>query len=213
MEWVNKMYFDIWEGIDKKYKILKIDSIFFTQEENFFLLNQNNISDKAIIKFYSCFSQWKLHWKNKDNINIHIEGIIELQPLEEIFAGHWDETWADTWEGTEIAEDMVGFRPLDSFYEGTGIVGFYINRFDKQGLYLYKEEGEPEPLHVDFEGYLKLLALSKGFGWWQNALIEISTGVHQPNTDSFRENMPEIFPEFNWEEFVALYQTVRIDKK
>lgn len=68
------------------------------------------------------------------------------------------------------------------------------------------------PLHVDFNGYLQLLKMSRGYGWWQNALVEISTGAHQPNTDAFREEMPKLFPDFSWEKFSELYQSVRMDK-
>jgi hypothetical protein len=54
--------------------------------------------------------------------------------------------------------------------------------------------------------------MSKGFGWWQNALVEIHSGNPMPNVASFKEKMPLIFPDFSWDAFAALYEEVRIDK-
>ncbi|MNJ90964.1 hypothetical protein D3C87_86040 [compost metagenome] len=207
LEWADEVYFSIWEDVDSKSKILKIDNRFLNQDEDLVLKNIKDITDLTLIKFYSCFKWWKMHWVNRDSFNVKVEGTFEFIHIEEVM-----QDWDDDFGGNSWAPDMKGFRPFDMFYEMEGQVGFFVGRPDKKGLYLSKTDGETQPLHVDFEGYLKLLTLSKGFGWWQNALIEISTGVHQPNTDSFRENMPKIFPEFNWDEFVALYQSVRIDK-
>ena len=215
-EWFDQLYDDMQKSLFSKKDIIWINS--FTAIDSCIgaqNIKSDQISDANIILFYEFTNGLKITWetKEKKKITFKAEGTFNLLPLEEVLTDNWDDSWADTWAGTEEAEAMVGFRPLDMFYESAGSVGFYVNRTDKTGLYLYKEEGVPEPLHIDLEAYLKLLAMSKGYGWWQNALVEISTGVHQPNTDSFRENMPKIFPEFNWDEFVALYESLRIDKQ
>jgi hypothetical protein len=80
-----------------------------------------------------------------------------------------------------------------------------------KGLFLFSDS-ELHPLHIKFYGYIKLLEIFKGFGWWQNALVQISTGKHQSSVDSFKEKMPQIFPNFNWDQFVALYESLRINK-
>ncbi|MNY12124.1 hypothetical protein D3C86_1451910 [compost metagenome] len=168
----------------------------------------DQIEDKCIRTFYKAVDKWSVNWKVvKKKLKFEAEGIFNFLPLEQVM-----QDWDDDFGGNSWAPDMKGFRPFDMFYEMEGQVGFFVGRPDKKGLYLSKTDGETQPLHVDFEGYLKLLTLSKGFGWWQNALVQINTGITQPNVAGFKENMPKIFPEFNWDEFVALYQSVRIDK-
>ena len=167
-----------------------------------------NIEDKNISRFYKCFNWWKFSWKTKPTLDIKAEGTFEIISFERVMSATWD----DDLGANDWAPDMKGFRPLDMFYDSDGFVGFYIGREDKKGLYLVHSDSSVSPLHIDFDGYLKLLGMSKGFGWWQNALVEIATGAHQPNVDSFKENMPKIFPEFNYEEFKSLYESLRIDK-
>ncbi len=155
-----------------------------------------------------CCKLWKFNWKTKAKNEVNAEGTFDFLPIERLLYD-WDEEFG----GNDWAPDMKGFRPLDMFYESAGCVGFFVNREDKLGLYLYKFDGETHPLHIDFDGYLKLLGLSKGFGWWQNALVEISTGEHQPNVDDFKEKMPQIFPDFSYDKFIKLYESLRIDKQ
>lgn len=163
--------------------------------------------DKSIIRFYSFFNWWKFHWVTTDHFKFKAEGTFEFTEFKNLLVNQDEDNGANDW-----ALDMKGFRSLDNFYDSNGFVGFFINRPDKKGLYLIHSDSSMSALNVDFEGYLKLLAMSKGFGWWQNALVQISTGEHQPNVDSFKEKMPQIFSNFNWDEFVETYESLRIDK-
>ena len=160
------------------------------------------IIDTHINYLYSFFNWLNIEWKHsKENGNIRF---VTYQQL--IY--DWDiEFGANDW-----APDMKGFRPLDMFLESAGCVGFFIGREDKQGLYLYKFDGETIPLYIHFEGYLKLLEHTKGYNWWQNALVQLHTGIPQPNVSKFREVMPTIFPNFNWDHFAQLYESLRIDR-
>lgn len=202
--WLLGFYNPIWESIKDKMDLLEVDNIMpFAKQGDF--SKYGEIKDKTILRFYKCLNWWKLSWKTKTNPKI--EGTFEFIPFERIISNSWD----DDLGGNDWAPDMKGFRPLDMFYNSDGFVGFYIGRNDKKGLYLVHSDSSISPLNIDLEGYLNLLGLSKGFGWWQNALVEISTGIDQPNVDSFKENMPKIFPEFNYEEFVSMYNSLRLD--
>lgn len=206
-EWFINIYTPIWNSIKDKMDSLEIDNIIpLAQEIDF--SKYKDIEDKNILRFYRCLDWWKFSWKSKPELDVKAEGIFEIISFERVMNDAWD----DDLGGNDWAPEMKGFRPLDMFYDSDGFVGFYIGREDKKGLYLVHSDSSVSPLHVDFEGYLKLLSLSRGYGWWQNALVEISTGKNQPNVDSFKDNMPKIFPEFNYEEFKNLYDSLRIDK-
>ncbi|GGG23333.1 hypothetical protein GCM10011344_25100 [Dokdonia pacifica] len=211
-EEIENWFFDIYDSIvpiiRAKEKILDIDSNYGRAESQINDTQEKIVLDQNIIAFYNCNKFWKSHWKTKSELNFKAEGTFDFITFERVMSNSWD----DDLGGNDWAPDMKGFRPLDLFYDSDGFVGFYVEREDKKGLYLVHSDSSVSPLHIDFEGYLKLLSISRGFGWWQNALVEISTGKHQPNVDSFKENMPKIFPDFKYEEFKELYESLRIDK-
>ena len=51
--------------------------------------------------------------------------------------------------------------------------------------------------------------MARGFGWWQNVVVELATGAAQPNAADFRAQMPELF-ELDMDAFAALYEQVRL---
>lgn len=206
-EWFKNLYGPIWNSIRDKTGSLEIDNIVPRAKEIDFS-KYKDIEDKNILRFYRCLDWWKLSWKSKSELDVKAEGIFEFISFERVMNDAWD----DDLGGNDWSPEMKGFRPLDLFYDSDGFVGFYISGKDKKGLHLVHSDSSVSPLHIDFEGYLKLLSLSKGFEWWQNALVEISTGKHQPNVDSFKAKMPKIFPDFDYEEFKDLYESLRIDK-
>lgn len=205
-EWIKGVYRSVLDDyIINEDDLFKLDNLRSVHKSD----DVTAFADPVLNRFYSCFTHWNVKWTiRKDaKIPVQAEGVFNLYPVERIFIN-----WDNEFGGNSWAPDMKGFRPLDMFYESAGCVGFYINRTNKEGLYLYEFDGETYPLHINFEGYLKLLSMSKGFGWWQSTLVELSTGVPQSNVDDFKEKMPQIFPDFNYDEFAALYESLRIDK-
>ena len=189
-------------------KLIYLDNTYSNPETELTDDNRILLKDIALINFYLVNEWWKVFWKSKPDNEIKYEGSINFMPLEQVLY-HWDEEFG----GNSWSPEMKGFKPLDMFYESAGCVGFFIDREDKKGLYLYKFDGETQALDIDFEGYLKLLGMSKGYGWWQNSLIEIATGISQPNVKAFKEEMPKIFTNFSWDEFCELYESLRLSKK
>lgn len=214
---MTKNDFDIWfEPIydqvnNLNFKLIKIDDGGFWDKEEPDFPNQepyNLIPDESVKLFYTFINDWGIKWSNRTNVEINAQGTFNILPLDQVMQDSWD----DTLGGNDWAPDMKGFRPLDMFYDMDGFVGFYIKRPDKNGLYLQHSDSSISPLHLNLDGYLQLLGMSKGFGWWQNALVQIHSGKEMPNVAGFKEKMPKIFPDFSWEEFVELYEKVRIDK-
>jgi hypothetical protein len=62
------------------------------------------------------------------------------------------------------------------------------------------------------EGYIQLLYMARGFGYWQQTLLWLQGNPEgNPNTvEEFKTYMPKVFPDFKWEEFVALYEKVKL---
>ena len=94
-------------------------------------------------------------------------------------------------------------------------IGFFMaepgQKPDDELYYLYFED-EPQGLNVDMDGYVQLLYQARGFAYWQLALLFLQTNRKRkvPEVEEFKKYMPLIFPDFKWEEFVALYEKVKI---
>ena len=206
-DWIKELYSPIYTPILEN-KNLYVSEVKYEPSKNKYTSEELKfIDENGLDIFYQSLELLKLHWKTLDKYEIKAQGSFDIYPIDKLMYD-WDEDFgANDW-----APDMKGFRPLDMFFESNGCVGFFVNRSDKKGLYLYAFEGDTEPLHLNFEGYLKLLIESKGFGWWQNSIVEILTKESQPNVRSFKEYMPKLFPNFNYESFVELYESLRIDK-
>lgn len=205
--WFKGIYFATTDPLAEQKELINYDvrnSV--AKEDKTHLFTE--IIDPTIIKFYTARNLWKIEWNTKENVDFNAQGTFDFITIEQVMQDSWDEELG----GNDWAPDMKGFRPLDMFYDMDGMVGFFINRPEKTGLYLLHSDSSMSALNVDMEGYLQLLVMSKGFGWWQNALVQISKGEEMPNVASFKENMPKIFPDFSWEAFEELYESVRIDK-
>ncbi len=169
---------------------------------------ENEISDPSLIRFYRLRNWWIIGWETKNDLPMRAEGRFDIRSPERVLFNCDEEMGV-----FDDVPDLKGFRHIDMFNESGGSVGFFVGREkEKKGLYLNRFEGRVEPMHVDFEGYLKLLGMSKGYLGWQNALIIIHSKKDSGMADSFKLNMPLLFPDFNWDEFVKLYESLRIDK-
>ena len=109
---------------------------------------------------------------------------------------------------------QCGLRILDYFVP-EACVGYYIAEDGEQAneeLYFLFFQDKPQGLNVDMEGYIQLLNMSGGFAYWQESLLFLQ-GNSEATLDSiekFKKYMPLIFPDFKWDEFVALYERVKI---
>ena len=206
-EWLVPLFTDITGPLMDRIEKMHVDSRYERYENENYKLD--SVDDLSIINFYRFFDWLKIDWKSTESgeFQVDCEGVVDFIPLAQALSDAWDKDLG----GNDWAPEMLGFRPLDCFYDVDGMVGFFVGRNDMKGLFLFSDS-ELYPLHVNFEGYLKLLGMSKGFGWWQNALVQISTGIHKPNVDSFKEKMLQVFPDFSWNQFVELYESLRIDK-
>ena len=159
---------------------------------------QKRIS-KLILDYYSAIRFYKLKWRYGKSDEIM--GTINIIPLKDSLKdtrpGYMHNLWMLDYF---IPEACIGFfmakpgqKPNDELY------------------YLYFED-EPEGLNVDMDGYMQLLYKTRGFAYWQLALLFLQTRRKRKvsGVEEFKKYMPIIFPDFKWDEFVALYEQVKL---
>jgi hypothetical protein len=147
-------------------------------------------------------------------------GRIALERLQDIYG---------SWEKVVYFEDMLRpgqerlrcFKVVDMNADEAA-VGLYHDQAQERELHYFRFcDGMPEPLGVDFDGYVQLLTLSLGYTYWPTLLVELNehftqhpaqtfAGPRNLNAKDFVADMTALFPPFRLEAFVALYDQVRL---
>lgn len=165
---------------------------------------------KQIKKFFSELNGVDIHWQSyKDKKKLNISGRIHLLSSEKVAMDTKDVVWFNHTPENSI---LRKFKIID-FFVDEAAVGFIENDATGQ-LYFYEFAGEPQPLGVAFDGYVQLLCMCKGFFYWQKSLLEMGTKTKElQETKDMKQHLPNIFPDFNFDAFTALFQKVRLHKK
>ncbi len=174
------------------------------------LLNENKISSK-IIEEYSESDGFFINWWKDENKKIG--GELNLSPSKFLLQNEPTlKTECDM--DSEMDQELRYFRLFDVPTMNSQ-VGFFAlpNIEPSQNLY-FRMVGDKwaSDLDVDIDGYFKMALASKIFFYWQIVLIDIKEGTISDETKTFKKEMPKIFSDFNWDEFVALYQSLRLSK-
>jgi hypothetical protein len=118
-------------------------------------------------------------------------------------------------EADVIQNDLIQYyKPFDLITEifscGLLITPDYIN----SSIYCHVA---PEPqlynLDINFDGYLEMVKEARAFYYWPKVLLDIQSGDECEETKNFKKNMPLIFEDFSWDEFVEKYQALRLSTK
>jgi hypothetical protein len=144
------------------------------------------------------------------------EGAVRLLPMRTMlrkWKGHIYFGWP------EEPKRRRAFKVVD-FFVNEACVGFYHDAQRDPGLYFFQlgEGVEPYPLHLDLKGYLTLLNYTMGYRYWPlAALRQLPDDGRNPSyrssldfLDRFRRDLGAWVPEFTYEEFVALYQQLKL---
>jgi hypothetical protein len=170
-----------------------------------------DVTPGSIFEFHEELNGFELQWVGKDIKDPEVKGSVKILPAQEILRN---------WEGVVYfdftpADDRIrNFHPLDFFID-EACVGAFLNEAGKEdtSLYFFQFEGEPAKLNLDVNGYIQMMSASKGFLYWQYAVIEILEGKENPTSQRFKEWMPKLFTDFSWEEYLQLYNKLKmIDK-
>ena len=161
--------------------------------------------------FYKSLSHLEYNWDTielVDESGIKLKGRINILKAEEVL---------HDWEGTVYFKDidhydyMENFKVVD-YFVSEACVG-YIHDENKSDYMRFLSLGDTEakPLSLDFAGYIELLFACRGFLYWQLVILNLRNGKGDESVvEKFKTYMPQIFPDFKWEEFVGLYERVRI---
>lgn len=145
-----------------------------------------------------------VEWEGKEVSDPDVRGSVKILPTKEIL-----KDWSGVvyFDFTPVNDRVRNFHPID-FFVDEATAGAFLNEPDREdlSLYLYNFEGEPTSLHLDMTGYVEMMLASKGFLYWQYAVLEILNSKENPVSKRFKEWMPKLFPDFNWADYVALYQ-------
>ena len=162
--------------------------------------------DQSYNEFASFYDCYQLEWDSVTPSNE--QGLINIQSYQNVTANQKNLVYFDH---TPEDSPLRDFHIVD-FFVDEACVGIYSNHPELKGMHFFEFENNTYPLNVDFEGYMRLLGETKGFLYWQKVILEYLEGREGPTTINFKEKMPQIFPDFSWDAFVALYEEVRIDK-
>ncbi len=173
--------------------------------------------------FYSLTNGYSDYWegkipKRKKGEKIIERGIIDIVPLEDMFEEYnvvqLEETYNYYIEGEEGFLKTGQFIPIDNL--GDICVGVFSKENHDNMMYFYDFGIGFYPLKVNFEGYLELAFDARGYMMWPYVLVYLEYGKDDPakfgesRYEDFSEGMPLLFPSFKMDEFIALYESLKI---
>lgn len=150
--------------------------------------------------------KFKIYWSATTSPDPDVKGMAKILPLEQII---------QDWEGVVYFEDTDAddpirhFHPVD-FFVDEACVGVYVGADAGPSLYFFDFSESPYRLDLDMEGYLRMLLLSRGFFYWQDAIRAFRSGEDNPQSERFKKYMPQLFPDFTYENFQRTYQRLRL---
>lgn len=177
----------------------------------------------AMLGFYSYTNGYSHNWeanvltKNaKEKTNQR--GIIRIVPLDELFEKpnivELEEGYNYYIQGNDSFSKTGQFIPVD--YIEDICAGVFSKKNDDEMIYLHDFGIGFYKLNVNFEGYVALAFAAGGYIMWQYVIIYLEYGKYdgamlgKSRYDDFVENMPLLFPDFKMEEFIELYESLKI---
>lgn len=146
-------------------------------------------------------------WSNKEK---GIGGKIQLAQTKYLFAED------NGIYGEGDGEDLKYFRPLD-YPSPETYVGFIIkpDTIYKSLYYMSVSNYELNNLDLDYNGYTQMAVEARVFNHWQLVLLHYmdGKGIGSVETESFKTEMPKIFPNWTWENFIARFESLRLSNK
>ncbi|NES90465.1 hypothetical protein, partial [Okeania sp. SIO2B9] len=160
-----------------------------------------------LIALYRNYNGLRIDWSS-DDFGL-IGGRINFLNLEDVIKS-WE---GYLYEEDEVAEyaDIRFFHPFDLISDEAQC-GIIINPNSniKSIFYNYSGEVDIYSLDIDFKGYLEMALEAKAFYYWPKVLLDIKNGEDSEEGKQFREEMPKIFKDFNFNKFVDKYNLLRL---
>lgn len=162
-----------------------------------------------LLSFYEHSNGIELDWEMLNSPDPDVLGRVKILSLDEVIQ---DWNGVVYFDDTELDDPIRTFSPFD-FFVDEACVGIYLEEDFDDSLYLYKFDSEPFRLDLDISGYIELLIAARGFLYWQNAIEALKTEDDNAEAERFRLFMPQIFPNFSFEDFSNTYESLRLSNK
>jgi hypothetical protein len=120
----------------------------------------------------------------------------------------------EIYDKDEIEPDdpIRNFHVVDDFANET-CVGIYAGENATNSLYYYRRgEDSAQFLGLDLCGYIEMMVAAKGYRYWQKAILDIRKSSECTETKDLKRDLPILFSGWSWDEFVAKYQSLRIQE-
>jgi len=153
-----------------------------------------------MVNFYKQANGIKLSWELNETEKTEdvVRGSIELLPVKEVF-GDWKNTIYFSGEG---GDKFKSLHPLDFFIE-EACAALNLDGSDNPVVFYHYCGEEMSTLKMDFKEYLFSLLKTRGFWYWQTAVVAEFTGEENTTEpENFRLNMTKLFPDFKLSEIL-----------
>lgn len=174
-----------------------------------------NLHDQSLEMFYQQAKQLTLKWRHTKedwvvgSFNIiahrHLYDEAKLENIEDFAVVNDDFDFAKK-------NDIKGaFHKLDLHTDET-CVGFFESPMMGKELFVFEAGYHFYGLKIGFEEYFQLLCKAKGFMYWQKCLLVHNYNKYPSTEDNqnFAKYMPKLFPDFNYESFLLLYDQLKL---
>lgn len=172
-------------------------------------LSQLDAVHKGVEDFYRNVSdgysfEW---WRDEEN---GIGGKLRFSSSKYLFEN------SGLYDGEGGDEELQYFRPLD-YPTPESYVGFIIkpDTIYKSLYYMSISDYELNNLDLDYDGYTQMAVESRVFNHWQRVLLYYmdGEGIGSVETEIFKTEMPKIFPDWTWENFITEFESLRLSNK
>lgn len=195
---------------NKGLQVSKFD--FFNSPANIAELKQFRETGKfqqKTLDFYKECSGFQIEWEPEEALlkENDIVGRVKINPIQQVIR---------VWEGSVYFEDEPAhspkrkFFPMD-YFAPEAAVGFCTLEGYQDMMFIYYFQFDLVPLHVDMEGYLQLLLMTRGCYYWQNLIREIAEGKSNTESERIKEYLPGLFPDFSFQTFSDHFNKIKIN--
>ncbi|HRB71208.1 MAG TPA: hypothetical protein PK776_05105 [Flavobacterium sp.] len=173
--------------------------------------------------FYGITNGYSYYWKGEiptrtEGQKTGERGIINILPLDELFQKHsvieLEEGRGYYIKGEDSFLKTGQFIPVDTVEDICA--GVFSKENEDEIVYFHDFGIGFYPLKVNFEGYVTLAFAARGYMMWHYVIVYLEYGKNdsalygKSRYDAFVEDMPLLFPDFKMEEFIALYESLKI---
>ncbi len=181
-------------------------------EDDLSEINRLNTIHEGIKDYYSEVTDGlKLYWQGDHEL---MGGNIQLAKSKYLLADPKDN--GIYYDETDKDSDLQYFHPLD-FPSPESYVGFIMKpeTIYKSVYYMSASDNALKNLDLDFHGYTQMAFEARIFNHWQAVLLFYMNGKGEgeSETETFKKEMPKIFPDWTWEDFISKFENLRLSNK